>query len=273
MSTVHMRITPWIRKPRLRLQSIPTPTPRTCCPRQQTASQAMSTATTLPQATMAKLQQYTACDISDALLKLKVPGAGYLADLAPYSSKPSSDDATSPTITIAPVSTILFAAKGETPAAPAPNVPKDTHWADVSEPGTFVVMKQAPGQTNAICGGIMALRMKMRRVEGIIVAGRVRDVQELRSTKLPILALGQSTVGSGGGSIPWALQVPLDINGVNVSPGDIAFQDPANGVVVIPQDKVDQVLEVLPRLTSADDKVKEDVLKGMSVYDAFQLHR
>nr|AFP27247.1 menaquinone methyltransferase [Epichloe typhina] len=267
MSTVRMRITPWIRKPRLQLQSI--------CPRQQTTSQAMSTAARLPQATMAKLQQYTACDISDALLKLKVPGAGYLADLAPYSSKPSSssDDATSPTTTIAPVSTILFAAKGETPAGPAPNVPKDTHWADVSEPGTFVVMKQAPGQTNAICGGIMALRMKMRRVEGIIVAGRVRDVQELRSTKLPILALGQSTVGSGGGSIPWALQVPLDINGVNVSPGDIAFQDPANGVVVIPRDKVDQVLEMLPRLTSADDKVKEDVLKGMSVYDAFQLHR
>ncbi|GAB0137095.1 menaquinone methyltransferase [Epichloe bromicola] len=263
----------------------------------------MSTATTLPHATMAKFQQYTACDISDALLKLKVPGAGYLADLVPYSSKPSSssDDATSPTPTIAPVSTILFAAKGETPAAPAPNMPKDTHWADVSEPGTFVVMKQAPGQTNAICGGIMALRMKMRRVEGIIVAGRVRDVQELRSTKLPvgespppplppfllllffffpqlnqngqILALGQSTVGSGGGSIPWALQVPLDINGVNVSPGDIAFQDPANGVVVIPRDKVDQVLEMLPRLTSADDKVKEDVLKGMSVHDAFQLHR
>lgn len=178
-----MRIIPWIRKPRLRLQSN--------CPRQQTTSQAMSTAARLPQATMTKLQQYTACDISDALLKLKVPGAGYLADLAPYSSKPSSssssDDATSPTTTtIAPVSTILFAAKGETPAAPAPNVPKDTHWADVSEPGTFVVMKQAPGQTNAICGGIMALRMKMRRVEGIIVAGRVRDVQELRSLQLPV---------------------------------------------------------------------------------------
>nr|AFP27257.1 menaquinone methyltransferase [Epichloe gansuensis] len=272
MSTVVlMRITS---KPRLRLQSIPTRrTCCCCCPHQQTTSQAMSTAA-LPQATVAKLQQYTACDISDALLKLKVPGAGYLADLAPYSSKPSGD-AASPTavITIAPVSTILFAARGDTPAAPAPNVPKGTHWADVSEPGTFVVMKQAPGQTNAICGGIMALRMKMRRVEGIIVAGRVRDVQELRSTKLPILALGQSTVGSGGGSIPWALQVPLDINGVNVSPGDIAFHDPANGVVVIPQDKVDQVLGMLPRLTSADDKVKEDVLKGMSVYDAFQLHR
>lgn len=69
------------------------------------------------------------------------------------------------------------------------------------------------------------------------------------------------------------MQVPLDINGVTVSPGDIAFQDPVNGVVIIPKDKVDQVLEMLPKLIAADDKVKQDVLKGMSVYDAFKLHR
>lgn len=140
----------------------------------------------ISEATLATLQQYTACDISDALLKLQVPGAGYLADLTAYSTK-ADPDATSPTI--APVSTILFVAKGETLAAsssPAANMPKGIHWADVMEPDTFVVMKQAPSQTNAICGGIMALRMKMRRVHGIIVAGRVRDVQELRSTNLPV---------------------------------------------------------------------------------------
>ncbi|KZZ96691.1 Demethylmenaquinone methyltransferase [Moelleriella libera RCEF 2490] len=241
-----------------------------------------------------QLSRYSACDISDALLKLKVPGAGYLAELRAI----SSTDA----LTIAPVSTILFAAKGRvedeaTLAVPA-NVPKDTHWADLTEPDTFVVMKQPPGQTNAICGGIMALRMKVRGVKGIIVAGRVRDVQELQSTNLPvimspppplpvkhpekrgatfshgqILALGQSTVGAGGGSIPWALQVPLEINGVVVRPGDVAFQDPVNGVVILPHEKVQQVLDMLPKLTAADDKVKEAVLGGMSVYDAFKLHR
>ncbi|KAG8423634.1 hypothetical protein J3458_000513 [Metarhizium acridum] len=142
------------------------------------ASQAMSTAT------LARLEQYTACDISDALLKLKVPGAGFIADLNPYSTKPGKD---ADALTIAPVSTILFAAKGEVLPEPQPNVPKDTHWSDATEPGTFVVMKQPPGQTNAVCGGIMALRMKMRNVKGIIVAGRVRDVQELKSTSLPVL--------------------------------------------------------------------------------------
>lgn len=139
----------------------------------------------LSRTTLAKLKQYTACDISDALLKLKVPGAGFIADLNSYSI-PSGE--AKGTLTIAPVSTILFAAKGQTPQSPPCNMPKDSHWADNTEPGTFVVMKQPSGQTNAVCGGIMALRMKIRDVKGIIVAGRVRDVEELRSTNLPVRA-------------------------------------------------------------------------------------
>lgn len=82
-----------------------------------------------------------------------------------------------------------------------------------------------------------------------------------------------STVGAGAESSPWAVQVPIAVDGTVVNPGDLVFADPVNGVVVIPKDKTDQVLELLPKLTAADDKVKEDVLKGTSVFDAFKAHR
>lgn len=88
-----------------------------------------------------------------------------------------------------------------------------------------------------------------------------------------IWARGTSTVGSGGSSVPWATQIPIDIDGVTVTPGDLAVNDPTNGVVIIPQDKVQQVLELLPKLTSADDKAKEDVAQGVSVKEAFKRHR
>lgn len=58
-----------------------------------------------------------------------------------------------------------------------------------------------------------------------------------------------------------------------VHPGDLIFCDPTNGVVVIPRDKVTQVLEVLPRITGADDRVKEAVAGGMSVHEAFAMYR
>ncbi|PHH78311.1 hypothetical protein CDD80_7066 [Ophiocordyceps camponoti-rufipedis] len=213
----------------------------------------------------ALLRKHSACDVSDALARLKVPSAGFLADLHAYS--PGSGK------TIAPVSTVLFVAKGHAPEHPAPNLPGQLHWSDATEPDSFVVIQQPRGQTNAVCGGIMALRMKMCRAKGIAVAGRVRDVAELRSTGLPILAYGTSTVGAGGASVAWASQVPLDINGVTVKPGDVAFHDPDDGFVVIPQDKLQQVLDLMPKLVAADDKVKEHVVRGGTVHDAFRLHR
>jgi hypothetical protein len=43
--------------------------------------------------------------------------------------------------------------------------------------------------------------------------------------------------------------------------------------VRIPKGLLDDVIELMPKLVDADDKVKADVLKGGSVFDAFQKHR
>jgi regulator of RNase E activity RraA len=67
--------------------------------------------------------------------------------------------------------------------------------------------------------------------------------------------------------------VPLDIDGTIVKPGDLVFVDATNGVVVIPQEQVSEVVSLLPALTVADDRVKEDVGKGMTVQEAFKKHR
>ncbi|KAF4777126.1 DlpA domain-containing protein [Colletotrichum scovillei] len=218
---------------------------------------------------IAALQTFTACDISDALVKLKVPGAGFLPDLQ-LLGQPNPADAP---ITIAPASTILFARKGETLDSPAANIPENTHWADITQPGTIVIIRQPDGQKNAVCGGIMAVRMKVRQAKAIVVVGRARDLDELTSTGLPVWSRGLSTVGAGAESTPWAVEVPINVDGTVVNPGDLVLADPVNGVVVIPKDKVDKVLELLPKLTAADDKVKADVLNGTSVFDAFKAHR
>jgi regulator of RNase E activity RraA len=69
------------------------------------------------------------------------------------------------------------------------------------------------------------------------------------------------------------MQVPLEVDGTLIKPGDLVFGDPANGVVVIPRDRVKEVIDLLPRLVEADDRVKDDVSKGLSVEHAFATHR
>lgn len=55
--------------------------------------------------------------------------------------------------------------------------------------------------------------------------------------------------------------------------GDVLFCDPLEGVVRIPNGLIHDVLELMPKLIAADDKVKADVLNGSTVFEAFKNHR
>src|SRR2546430_16224013 len=102
-----------------------------------------ASAMAIPGGQLEVLQKYTACDISDALLKLKVPGAGFLSDLPLYSRAEGSAGGG---LTIAPASTVLFAPKGTDLDCPRPNIPAGAHWADLTEADTVVVVRQPDGQ-------------------------------------------------------------------------------------------------------------------------------
>lgn len=119
----------------------------------------------------------------------------------------------------------------------------------------------------------MAQRMKVLGVSGIVVHGRVRDLEELSASGLTIWAKGTSTVGSGGSAKAHSVNMPVTVSGVEVVPGDLVFSDVQAGVVVIPQGKLREVMELLPKLVEADERVKEAVEGGMSIQEAFAKFR
>ncbi|RMZ91331.1 hypothetical protein DV736_g1412, partial [Chaetothyriales sp. CBS 134916] len=231
-----------------------------------------------------ELGKYSACDVSDALLKLQKPAsgevarAGYLADIQPFAlGKVPLYESHRYGKVIAPARTLKLVSKGAKiealPEGSKHAVPKGSHWADITESGTILVIEQPEGQGCAAVGGIMAQKMKFNGVEACVVSGRVRDQQELKDSELPIFATGKSTVGSGAESSVYGHNLPVTIKGVKVSPGDIVFCDPSEGVVVIPQDLLDDTIQLMPRLVAADDKVKEAVKEGMAVAVAFKKFR
>ncbi|KAL9106525.1 MAG: hypothetical protein Q9227_008440 [Pyrenula ochraceoflavens] len=143
----------------------------------------------------------------------------------------------------------------------------------MTEANTVLVIEQPEEQTCAAVGGIMATRMKNRGVKAAVVSGRVRDITELRESGLPVWARAQSTVGAAAESKVRARNVPVTVQGVVVSPGDIIYCDAREGVVVIPQDLLDAVIDLMPKIVQADERVKADVKAGGSVFEAFKKHR
>ncbi|KAJ9635220.1 hypothetical protein H2199_008706 [Coniosporium tulheliwenetii] len=203
--------------------------------------------------------------ISDALLKLDVPGAGFLADIHP-TAFPGPGDAAFGLKIVAPAFTVLFVPKAS-PSFPYPsatpdelpesNIPAGTPYADLVTPDTVVLISQSAGQKCAVVGGIMATRMAKLGAKALVVDGRVRDMSCL---------WGVAQEGD--------VRVPVTVLGVKVHPGDLVMIDQdEKAVVAIPRDRVAEVLEMLPGLVKADEKVLADVEAGGSVKEAFKKHR
>jgi len=120
----------------------------------------------------------------------------------------------------------------------------------------------------------MAARMQHLGAEGIVVDGRVRDITALNQTQLPIWSKATSVIGAGAETKFHAHNVPVRIGETVVEAGDIIMIDPfENGVVAVPQGKVDELLDLLPKLIEADERVIADVGSGVSVEEAFKKHR
>lgn len=86
-------------------------------------------------------------------------------------------------------------------------------------------------------------------------------------------AVNHSTVGYGGESKVLSIGTKLEINKVTIVPGDLVFCDPMDGIVIIPQELVDRVIEVMPGRVAGDSKVKEAVEAGSDVQTAIQKYR
>ena len=80
-------------------------------------------------------------------------------------------------------------------------------------------------------------------------------------------------MGTSAESVPWAIQVPIQVRGVYVKSGDIVFCDPSEGVVVIPQELIEDVVKFLPKHLKTEEAIKSAVKDGMSVSEAFRRFR
>lgn len=186
---------------------------------------------------------------------------------------------------VAPVSTVLFVPRSHQPGSPFDesipkdsNIPAGKHWTDLPAPGTVVVLSQPAGQICAVLGDIIGGRLKYRGLKGVVADGRVRDIVDLgklcEDGKFQVWSRGISTVGTGLEAKPWCVDVPVRIGEVEVRAGDVVVMEKGErGAVVIPREKLQEAVDMLPGLKEADDNVVKDVQAGVDLSESFKRHR
>lgn len=122
----------------------------------------------------------------------------------------------------------------------------------------------------------MTLRAQVLNAAGVVIDGRVRDINEHRSLNLPLFAKSVGTTAGGEVCRPSEVNVPVRLHSDNqdawINPGDYIIAD-ANGVVCLPKHLAEQVLEAIPAIAEADKKCAEGIKAGRSVQEVFKEFR
>jgi 4-hydroxy-4-methyl-2-oxoglutarate aldolase len=141
-------------------------------------------------------------------------------------------------------------------------------------PGCVVVISAAGESRAGHWGELMSTAAKARGATGVIIDGGCRDGNLLMDIPdWPVFTRYLSPIESKMRYRIRSLEKPIAISGsltshIRINPGDWLFGD-MDGVVVIPADRVDEVLAKSEEIGGIEDTVREEVRNGADVKDVF----
>jgi 4-hydroxy-4-methyl-2-oxoglutarate aldolase len=201
---------------------------------------------------VARLGALDACAVSDALDSLQLPGVAYgLVRL-------STDRRIAGRVTTVEL-------------VPADGAASPRHLGtaaiDASGPGQVIVVAHAGRVEVSGWGGILSLAARARDIEGVIVDGACRDIDESRELNLPIFARGSVPATARGRIIEKDWNVPVRICGIEVRPDDYVIAD-GSGVVFIPGLRAAEIIAKAEQIANRERAIAEQVRKGTPVSEA-----
>ena len=132
---------------------------------------------------------------------------------------------------------------------------------EIVQPGDVLMAATDGFMATAVSGDLMLGMFKNKGAAAFVTDGCVRDITGIREVGLPCFSAGvtpNSPVRNG----PGTTGLPVVIGGVTVASGDIVVGD-IDGVVVVPQVMIDDVIAVLKDIRFAEAKLVAKVKDGL----------
>jgi 4-hydroxy-4-methyl-2-oxoglutarate aldolase len=133
---------------------------------------------------------------------------------------------------------------------------------NLAEPGDVLVIQGVAGISSM--GGVSASVGKRQGEAGAIVDGAVRDIDHSRRIGYPIWCSSVSPITGKWRIQTVAVNRPVSIAGVSVSPGDLVIADEV-GVCFVPFERAAEVLAVAQRLARREEQRLAKLASGMAL--------
>ena len=143
---------------------------------------------------------------------------------------------------------------------------------DDLRPGEIPVFACGASGRIAPWGELLSTAARARGAAGAVMDGLTRDVRTIREMRFPVFAAGIGPLDSKGRGKVVAIDVPVEVAGVRVEPGDLVFGD-ADGVVVVPRAVEAQVTSAALAKVQGENETRDALARGEKLADVFRRHR
>ncbi|MEU3269706.1 dimethylmenaquinone methyltransferase [Saccharomonospora sp. NPDC006951] len=134
-------------------------------------------------------------------------------------------------------------------------------------PGEVLVLTMPEPRPVALVGDLLATQAKNRGAAGILVDAAVRDSADLAAMGIPVWTRWRRAFGATKNT-RGSIDVPVEIGGTTISPGDIVVLDDDGATSVVSADADDALAAVRQRL-SKEDGLRKRWESGELSYDAY----
>jgi 4-hydroxy-4-methyl-2-oxoglutarate aldolase len=146
---------------------------------------------------------------------------------------------------------------------------KEIAAVDLLRPGEVFVMAVHRSREIVPWGELLSTATLARGGRGAVLDGLVRDSSRIQAMRLPVFCTGRRPYDSCGRGIVADHDVPIAIDGVAISPGDLVFGD-ADGVVIVPRSLEIPVLERAWSKVAGENQTRQALLQGRSLGEVYQ---
>ena len=140
---------------------------------------------------------------------------------------------------------------------------------DECQPGDVIVCRRRRQRALGRVGRAAVHGRAPPRLLGALVDGAVRDVAKMHHLGFTVFARGTCPRDSLHRQRVTAIDVPVEIGGVRIAPGDLLFAD-ADGMVVVPHAVAGDVLDKAWEKVTAENRVRDEIRAGMKATDVFR---
>jgi 4-hydroxy-4-methyl-2-oxoglutarate aldolase len=145
------------------------------------------------------------------------------------------------------------------------------HALHLAQPGDVLIVGGSPNCGVALWGELMSISAQAKGLAGTIIDGPVRDPLEIRTLGYPVFCrdinpcrAAKETYGH--------INVSVRIGTISISPKDLVLAD-ANGIVTISGARVREAVQLASDVVRKENKVKDQILSGRSIFDIFNLEQ